>query len=84
MLGWEKAVLNIACRFEFVDWNVGTFKETGNNIAEDLWSIMPAVSFRPTQQTVFRFNYRFQKQRDIFENPPSTTGGFIVGVSTYF
>lgn len=84
MLGWEKAVLNIACRFEFVDWNVGTFKETGNNIAEDLWSIMPAVSFRPTQQTVFRFNYRFQKQRDIFGNPPSTTGGFIVGVSTYF
>ena len=58
ILGWDKAILNLACRFEYVDWNVGSFKDTGSNIAEDLWSIMPAISFRPTAQTVLRFNYR--------------------------
>ncbi len=84
ILGWEKAVLNLACRLEYVDWNVGTFNETGGNIGEDIWSIMPAVSFRPTSQTVIRLNYRFQKQRDIFGNPPAITDGFIFGLSTYF
>lgn len=84
MLGWENAVLNLACRMEYVDWNVGTFNETGGNIREDIWSIMPAISFRPTSQTVFRLNYRFQKQTDILGNPPATTDGFSVGVSTYF
>lgn len=84
ILGWEKAVLNVACRLEYVDWNVGTFNETGSTIGEDLWSIMPAISFRPTPQTVFRLNYRFQKQRDIFGNPPAITDGFNFGISTYF
>ncbi len=84
ILGWENAVLNIACRVEYVDWNVGTFKETGGNIREDIWRIMPAISFRPTSQTVFRLNYRFQKQTDILGNPPATTAGFNIGISTYF
>ncbi len=84
MLGWEKAVLNIACRFEYVDWNVGTFKSTGGNIGDQLWSVMPAISFRPNVQTVFRFNYRYMQQKDILNNPPSLTGGFIAGLSTYF
>jgi hypothetical protein len=84
ILGWKNAVLNIACRLEYVDWNVGTFNETGGNIGEDIWSVMPAISFRPTSQTVFRLNYRFQKQRDILGNPPANTAGFNIGVSTYF
>jgi hypothetical protein len=84
ILGWEKAILNIACRLEYVDWNVGKFQETGDNIGEDLWSIMPAISFRPTSQTVIRLNYRYLKQRDIFSNPPSITDGFNVGISSYF
>ncbi len=82
--GWENATFNLACRLEYVDWNVGKFRETGGNIADDLWSIMPAVSFRPTAQTVFRLNYRYQQQRDILGNPPAKTGGFIFGVSSYF
>lgn len=84
ILGWNKAVLNVACRLEYVDWNVGKFNETGGNIGEDIWSIMPAVSFRPTSQTVFRLNYRFQKQRDILGNPPTVTDGLSLGISTYF
>ena len=84
MFGWQKATLNIACRFEYVDWNKRKFTSTGGNIAEDLWSIMPAVSFRPTAQTVLRLNYRHQQQKDILGNLPAKTGGFIFGVSTYF
>ena len=84
MFGWEKASLNLACRLEYVDWNKGKFTSTGGNIAEDLWSIMPAISFRPSAQTVFRLNYRHQQQQDILGNPPAKTGGFSFGISTYF
>jgi hypothetical protein len=84
ILGWDDAVFNIACRLEYVDWNVGSFIETGENISDDLWSIMPAISFRPTAQTVFRLNYRYQKQQDLLGNPAAITGGFSVGLSTYF
>lgn len=84
MLGWENATVNLACRFEYVDWNVGKFREDNSKIGDDVWSIMPGISFRPSSQTVFRLNYRFQKQRDLFANPPATTAGFNFGISTYF
>lgn len=84
MLGWDNATLNLACRLEYVDWNKGKFTGTGGNISEDLWSVMPAVSFRPTAQTVIRLNYRHQQQQDILGNPPAKTGGFSFGLSTYF
>jgi hypothetical protein len=84
ILGWSDARVNVACRIEYVDWNVGSFRETGGDIGDDLWSIMPAVSFRPTALTVIRLNYRYQKQRDLLGNPPVTTAGFIFGISTYF
>ncbi len=84
VFGWDKATLNFACRIEYVDWNVGKFTSTGQNISEDLWSIVPAISFRPSTQTVFRLNYRHQQQQDLLGNPPAKTGGFSFGVSTYF
>lgn len=84
LLGWEDATINVALRMEYVDWNIGTFKDAGGQIADDLWSLMPAISFRPTPQTVLRWNYRYMKQQDIAGNPPATTGGFIIGISSYF
>jgi hypothetical protein len=84
ILDWERASLSAACRLEYVDWNVGRFKETGGNIAEDMRSIVPAVSFRPSSQTVFRLNYRFLRHRDLLGNLPARTGGFSMGFSTYF
>jgi hypothetical protein len=84
ILGWNNAVVNLACRLEYVDYNDGTFTETKENIADDLWSIMPAISFRPNPETVFRFNYRILKQRDLLGNPPANTAGFSFGLSTYF
>ena len=84
ILGFERAVVNIACRLEYLDWNVGTFRETGGNISDDLWAIVPGISFRPTSQTVFRINYRYMQQQDILGNPPAVIGGIQFGVSSYF
>ncbi len=84
MLGWNQATLNLAYRLEYVDWNVGTFNETAGNIGDALWSIMPAISFRPSEQSVIRLNYRYQKQKDLLGNPPALTAGFSLGISTYF
>ena len=82
--GFENAVLNAALRLEYVDWNKGSFTSTGGNIADHLFSVVPAVSWRPTSQTVFRFNYRYNWQRDLLGNPPSKLAGFQFGLSTYF
>lgn len=84
MFGWEKAVVNVALRVEYVDWNVGSFRETGGPIGDQLWSIMPALSFRPTPQTVIRLNYRYMEETDLLNNPPALTGGFSLGISSYF
>lgn len=84
ILGFENAVIHIACRLEYVDWNVGRFKETGGSIGDELWAIVPGLSFRPVSQTVFRLNYRFMQQKDILGNPPSNISGIQFGVSSYF
>lgn len=84
IFGFEKSVINLASRFEYVDWNKGTFNETGDNIRDDFYSIMPGLSWRPNSQTVIRLNYRYNWETDIFGNPPSKTAGFLFGFSSYF
>lgn len=84
MFGFEKAALNAALRLEYVDWNKGTFKSTGDNIGDEVFSVVPAISWRPIPQTVIRFNYRYNWQKDILGNPPSKLAGFQFGISTYF
>lgn len=84
MFGWKNASLNLALRAEYVDWNVGAFTSTGGDLVEDVVSITPGISFRPSRQTVIRMNYRYQWARDIFGNPPAITGGFQFGIASYF
>lgn len=84
VFGFEKSVINAALRLEYVDWNKGKFQSTGGNIADDIFSIIPSISWRPTAQTVIRFNYRYNWQQDILGNPPSRLAGFQFGMSTYF
>jgi hypothetical protein len=84
ILGFEKSVINAAFRAEYVDWNKGKFIETGTNIREDFVSIVPGISWRPSSQTVIRFNYRYNWQTDIFGNRASRTSGFQFGFSSYF
>ncbi|MEX1011498.1 MAG: hypothetical protein WDZ29_05490 [Balneolaceae bacterium] len=82
--GFENAVLNLAVRLEYVDWNVGTFRETGGNISDDLWAIVPGASFRPSAQTVLRLNYRYMQHQDILGNPAAKVAGIQFGISSYF
>ncbi len=84
LFGFEKASFNIAFRAEYVDWNIGKFAETKTNISDDVFAIVPAISFRTSPQTVFRFNYRYQWQQDILGNPAARTGAIQFGVSSYF
>jgi hypothetical protein len=84
VLDWDNATLNLAARFDYVDWNVGTFNETQTDIGDNLWAITPAISFRPSAQTVFRLNYRYQWQKDILNNSAAKTATWLFGFSTYF
>lgn len=84
IFGFDNAVVNLACRLEFVDWNIGTFKETGDPIEDKIWAIVPALSFRPSAQTVLRLNYRYHAQTDILGNPAALTAGFQFGLASYF
>lgn len=84
ILGWQNSVVSLACRLEYVDWNVGRFAETGGGIGDELWSVMPGISFRPRTQTVLRVSYRSQWQTDLLSNPPARTAALQFGLSTYF
>jgi hypothetical protein len=84
VFGFEQSVIKASIRLEYVDWNKGIFRLTGGNISDHLFSIVSAISWRPTAQTVLRFNYRYNWQKDILGNPSSKLAGFQFGVSTYF
>lgn len=84
LFGWKNSTLNLALRLEYVDYNVGTFRETGGNISDETTAIVPGISFRPSQQTVFRANYRYHWEKDFLGNPAAQTAGFQFGFSTYF
>ncbi len=83
-LNYNNTIVSFALRLEYVDWNVGTFEQTGGDIGDELWSVMPGLSFRPTQETVLRLNYRYMSEVDFIGNPPAKTAGFSFGVSSYF
>jgi hypothetical protein len=84
LFGFDRSVVNIACRLEYVDWNKDTFAQTGGNIADDFFSVVPAISWRPGPQTVLRLNYRYNLQQDLLGNPAVKTAGFQAGFSSYF
>ncbi|MFN0214590.1 MAG: hypothetical protein ACKVT2_10080, partial [Saprospiraceae bacterium] len=52
ILGFNKAVLNVGLRTEYVDWNREQFRETGQRIGDEVFAFSPTLSFRPTAQTV--------------------------------
>ncbi len=84
ILGFANSVLNVGLRTEFVDWNRDKFRETGGSIGDEIFAFSPTLSFRPIAQTVLRFNYRRLKQWDFLGNPPALTGGFQLGLASYF
>lgn len=84
VFGFQRSVINAAFRFEYVDWNLDEFEETGEDISDHLVAIVPGLSWRPTSQTIIRINYRFQWLTDLLGNPPAKTAGIQFGFSTYF
>lgn len=84
LFDWENAVINLALRGEYVDYNVATFTSTGGDIYDHVFTLVPAISFRPTPTAVLRANYRRQWQRDLLGNPALKSAVFQLGVSLYF
>lgn len=84
LFDFDRSVINLSCRLEYADFNVGKFRETGGDIGDDVKAVVPALSWRPNSQTVIRINYRYEWRKDLLGNPPSKTGGFQAGFSTYF
>ena len=82
--GMRGAAVNAALRLEYVDYNVGTFRSTGDPIRDDVRAIVPGLSFRPSASTVFKANYRREWHRDLLGNPTVRRGGWQVGFATYF
>lgn len=91
ILDWKKASFNLAMRIDNVDWNrmesssrVGFETISGDTFGEEIFAITPAISLRPSPQTVFRLNYRRSWQTDILNNPAAIGGSWLFGFSTYF
>ena len=84
VFGYENSVLNAALRLEYVDWQRGTFAETGGRIGDETWAVVPALSWRPSSLTVVRLNYRRQWGRDFLNNPPARSAAVQLGFSSYF
>ncbi len=82
--GYDDAVLNANLRIEAIDYNAGTFRSTGLRIYDEIFALVPGISFRPSQDTVFRANYRRHWFRDLVGNAAVKTGGFQVGFASYF
>lgn len=80
----QASTVELGLRIERVDMNVGSFSSTGGNIFDDTTAIVPTVSFRPTDGTVFRVNYRREWHRDLLGNPTSVRAGYQFGLATYF
>ncbi|MCF2502066.1 hypothetical protein L0663_01635 [Dyadobacter sp. CY107] len=83
MLGWSESVLDLALWVEYADYNVRHFQELGLKIADHMYALIPAISFRPSVQTVIRANYRYERHTDLLRNPASQTADFQFGFSTY-
>ena len=80
----KDAVVNAALRLEYVDLNSGRFSSTNQRIYDETRAISAGISFRPASGTVFRANYVRQHHRDLFGNAAVNTGGFRLGIATYF
>jgi hypothetical protein len=84
VLLFDNAKVSLGVRAEYVDFNIATFDETGDNIADDITTFTGALSFRPAAPTVIKVNYRYLITQDLLGNPPSYTSALQFGIATYF
>lgn len=78
------AVLSVVARLETVDFNVGKFSTTGENIRDEIYALTGGLSLRIAYNTVVRLNFRYHWIHDILGNPVTHRAGIQGGVTTYF
>ncbi len=84
LAGYRDAVVALGGRVEHVDFNRGRFASTGRPIGDSVTGVVAGLSFRPTDETVFRANYRFDWSRDLVGNDRTRAAGLQLGFATYF
>lgn len=84
LFSYADAVLNVNLRLERIDFNVGSFSSTGAKIYDETNTLVPGLSFRPTDDTVFRLNYIRRWHRDLVGNAAIKTSGIQFGFAAYF
>jgi len=84
MFRWQNVSLNSILRIEYVDYNVGEFEETGSNIFDHIYAIVPGISLRFSSNTSLRMNYQYHWETDILGNPTVKTSGWQFGFASYF
>ncbi|MEQ8331351.1 MAG: hypothetical protein RH859_12905 [Longimicrobiales bacterium] len=82
--GYADATVSAGFRVEHVDFNTGTFTSTGGPIGDQVSAVVPGVAFRPTEETVFRLNYRYSWHTDFVGNAAARSAGWQLGFATYF
>ncbi len=82
--GFDRARLNANLRLEKIDYNVGKFSTTHENIFDEVKAVVFGLSFRATGNTVLKANYRYHWIRDNLGNPASHVAGFQFGFASYF
>ena len=80
---WRDAVVSVALRAEFVDFNDGRFASTGGSIGDEVRALVLGATFRPTAGTVFKLNYRREWRVDLVGRT-SWVGAIQAGLATYF
>ena len=81
---WPDARVLLAIRWVQVDWNKGNFEETAKPKGDEISALSTGISFRPSSNTVLRFNYKYFQETDFLSNPPALGAKFSLGLSTYF
>lgn len=81
---FENSKITLFARFNYVDFNYGTFTANDLKKGDEIIGISSGVSFRPKPGTVIRFNHVYQQSTDVLNNPPALLGGFQFGVASYF
>jgi hypothetical protein len=81
---FNDAIINSIIRIEYVDYNMGTFVATGQDIGDEITALVIGFSFRPVSNTVIKANYRRHWTVDAIGNPTINTTGFQFGFASYF
>ncbi len=81
--GFSATSLTAVLRYDYVDFNHGTFSATNQDIGDSSRRLTLGLSFRPTAETSLRLSYSRNWLRDAFENRRDGMN-IQLGMATYF